>query len=139
MRTHPFLIATLTAVFTISISACDEPDDPPGPVGCADDDCEDKMDEMAGDESADEGDDPSGAADTAPPAGEGGGGGVPAECQALCACVEGLGGNLGACGQSCSADMGDEDVNDRAQCEEGLAEVGFSDCAVECEGLPDGT
>jgi len=136
MRTHllPSLIATLTAVLTLS--ACDDGEEP---VGCAEDDCDDKMDPDDGGDD-DDGDAESNAEDSAPPA-EGGGPGPVAtpECESLCACVEGLGADGGSCSQQCNADMADADPDDRAQCVGGVTAAGFMDCAVECEAFPDGS
>lgn len=141
MRTHRLhslfgiVIATLAA--SLTFSACDDGDDS---VSCEGEDCEDKDEDIPDDDDDDDedaGDEAASAAETAPPAGEGGS--VTAECASLCACVEGLGGNLGACGQQCNGDMIDDDPNDRAQCVEGLGAAGFMDCAVECEAFPDGT
>lgn len=140
MRTHPLhsLIGVVIATFatSLTLAACDEDGDP---VPCEGDDCEE--DEMvagdASEEAGDDGDEAASSAETAPPAAEGGS--VSAECESLCTCVEGLGGNRGACGQQCNGDMIDGDPNDRAQCVEGLGAVGFMDCAVECEAFPDGT
>jgi hypothetical protein len=143
MRTHPLhsltgvVIATFVA--SLTLAACDENGDDPTP--CDGDDCED--DEMVADDDGedaaddDANDDAASSAETAPPAAEGGS--VSAECESLCTCVEGLGGNRSACGQQCNGDMIDGDPNDRAQCVEGLGAVGFMDCAVECEEFPDGT
>lgn len=138
MHTQSLLSLTATLAVSLALAACDQTDEPVDPSAPKDGEKDDPEDESGGESEGEAG--PSSGADPAS-GGTGGEGGVmyvPPECEALCLCVEGLGSDRWACGQTCGGGLGDDDPNDRAQCVEGLADEGLSACAAECDAFPEG-
>lgn len=147
MRTHRLQSLVVVAVtFTV---ACDPEKDSPPCEGaeCNDEGGDDEDDSAEPEPATGESGEASGGSGEVGGSGEASGGAaegaeplpVPEECTDVCACVEMLGGDRAGCGQTCAAAMADEDPNDRAQCEEALAQNGDGDCAPECAVFSDGT
>jgi hypothetical protein len=121
------IICVLSACF--ALGACDDgDDDKTGSGGSnADDNGED---ESAGD------DETMGAEVTGQgTVGEGGSGGItiPPECEALCDCIGGLGGDPLSCGAACGGAIVDAEPDDRTQCQAYVEMSGYADCSPECE------
>jgi hypothetical protein len=126
MRYTPSVLS-LIGVFTacLSLGACDDGDD-----------------DTTGDSNAEKGEDESAGEETmgAEATGQGtmadGGTGeivIPPECQALCDCVEGLGGDPLSCGSACAGAIVDQEPDDRTQCQTYVEMAGYADCSPECE------
>lgn len=123
----------------LAIAGCDEKDDM---TTGNDSNADEGKDDDDGEES--EGGETTGAGTMDPgTAGSGGTGGtgevtVPPECQPLCDCIGGLGGDPLSCGIACGGAIADAEPDDRGQCLMYLELNAYGDCNPECESFATG-
>jgi hypothetical protein len=137
--TRPLPPLTLALSLCLALGACDKDDDDDA-TASGDSKSDDNGDDDSGDDDSGTamGEEAGSAGGTADDAATTGGITIPPECEALCDCIGGLGGDPLSCGSACGGAIVDADPDDHAQCQAYVAMAAYADCSPECESFPSG-